>query len=68
MLGTRKITVNITDEDLDRLTKLADDQDITATAALRKAIRTECFIQDEIRAGSIVLIEKAGITKQVVFH
>jgi predicted transcriptional regulator len=68
MLDTRKITVNITDEDLDRLTKLADDQCITATAALKKAIMTESFIQEEIRAGSIVLIEKAGATKQVVFH
>lgn len=69
-LATRKITVNLPQETIDTLQKLANEQGITATAALRKAISTEEFLREEAinKDAKILIQESNGATKEVVFR
>lgn len=67
----RKITVNLPQETIDRLKELADEQGITATAALRQAIETESFLRKETTEKNAVVLIKdqtSGETKQLVFR
>jgi hypothetical protein len=65
----QKITVNLPPETIDVLKRLADQQGITATAALRKAIATEDFLRREAvnKEAKVLIQEPNGTTKQVVF-
>lgn len=48
---------------------LADVQGVSQNEALRKAIATEAYLQQEIREGSTVLIQKSNKDiKEVVFR
>ena len=67
--ATQKITVNLPPEAVEALKKLANEQGITATAALRQAISTESFIREQIKHNAKILIqEPQGDTKQLVFR
>jgi hypothetical protein len=65
----QKITVNLPPETIAVLKRLADQQGITATAALRKAIATEDFLRREAvnKEAKVLIQEPNGVTKQVVF-
>jgi hypothetical protein len=65
----QKITVNLPQETIAILKRLADEQGITATAALRKAIATEDFLRREAvnKDAKVLIKEPNGVTKQVVF-
>ncbi|WP_193198507.1 hypothetical protein [Nostoc sp. MG11] len=65
----QKITVNLPPETIAVLKRLADQQGITATAALRKAIATEDFLRREAvnKEAKVLIQEPNGTTKQVVF-
>jgi Ribbon-helix-helix protein, copG family len=65
-----KVTVNMTQEDVDALKEIAEAQGITLTEALRRAVRTEKFIQDTMAEDANILVEdkKKKTVKQVVFR
>ncbi|WP_251955597.1 ribbon-helix-helix protein, CopG family [Nostoc commune] len=66
----QKITVNLPQETIEVLKRLAEEQGITATAALRKAIATEDFLRSEAinKDAKVIIQEPNGVTKQIVFR
>ncbi|NES80228.1 MAG: hypothetical protein F6K10_01325 [Moorea sp. SIO2B7] len=68
MPTTKRTTVRLSDNVLKKLRKLADEQGITLTSALQKAIITEDFVREEIKRGGKILVEKPNKTyTEVVF-
>ncbi len=55
-----KFTVNLPDDTVSALRHIAEQRGITMTEALRQAIASEQFLQEEIQQGSKILIEKPG--------
>jgi hypothetical protein len=66
----QRISVSLPQEDIDTLKRLAEEQGITATAALRKAIATEAFIRREAvtQKGKVVIHKPNGTVEHVVFR
>lgn len=65
----KQFTVRLTPEELKALKKLAKSQEITATSALRKAIATEKYLKEqEAKGGKVLIQEKDGTMKEVVFR
>jgi hypothetical protein len=56
----KKVTVNLSDETIEDLKAVAEKQGITLTEAIRKAIATEKFVQDERDEGAKILVERPG--------
>jgi predicted transcriptional regulator len=52
-----KVTVNLSPQVVKALEALAEEEGITKTEALRKAISTEKFLHEEKKKGSRILIE-----------
>ena len=52
-----KISVNLSEEVLQALREMAQRDNITMTEALRRSISTQKFLDDEQRAGKLILIE-----------
>lgn len=52
-----KISVNLSEEVLQALKEMAERDSITMTEALRRSISTQKFLDDEQRAGKLILIE-----------
>ena len=69
MAGRRvKVSVNLTEEDVDTLKKLTKGKK-TVTETLRQSIATENFLSEEVDKGSKILIEdKDGSVRQIVFR
>ena len=59
-MAMKKVTVNLSDETIEDLREVASKRGITLTEAIRKAIATEKFVQDERDEGAKILIEKPG--------
>jgi hypothetical protein len=70
MVDKVKVTVNMTQEDVDDLRQLAESQGITLTEALRRALRTEKFIREVVDKDANILVEdkESKTVKQVVFR
>ncbi len=64
----KRMTIFIPDNLVKHLEWLAKIQGISQAEAIRKAIATESFIQQEIDRGSKVLIETDRSVKEVVFR
>lgn len=65
----KKTTVRLPEETLAKLRKLAEDQEITLTAALQKAIATEDYVRGEIKKGGKIIVEKPNHTfSEVIFR
>ena len=65
----KRMSVSLPVEIAELLEFLAKVQGISQNEALRKAISTEAYIQQEIREGSTVLIQKSNKKlKEVVFR
>jgi hypothetical protein len=65
----KKLTINLSGEIYNSLQKLAEDQGVTITEALRKAIGTESFLREAKRDGSKILIQESDKTmKQVLLR
>ncbi len=64
-----KVTVNLPDELVEELKRLASQRNLTVTQVLRQAIESERFLQDELEKGNKVLIEdqKDKSIHQVIF-
>ncbi len=62
-------TIQVPQDTLAALHKLAREQGITLTVALQKAIATEKFIKDELKRGCNIIVEKPNRTyHQVIFR
>jgi predicted transcriptional regulator len=59
-MAMKKVTVNLSDETIEDLREVANRRGITLTEAIRQAIATEKFVQDERDGGGKILIEKPG--------
>lgn len=57
-MNVRKVTVNLPEEDVAFLQRLAEEKHITVTAALRQAISTERLLHEQEARGSKILIEE----------
>lgn len=65
----KRISVTLAPDTVDRLKKLASDKGITFTEALRRAVGTEIYLQNEIQKGGKVLIQKSDNTlREVTFR
>ncbi|HXA29290.1 MAG TPA: ribbon-helix-helix domain-containing protein [Candidatus Angelobacter sp.] len=54
------MTFNLPDEVVERLKQLAEEQHVSQTEALRRAISTEAFIRDERAGGPELVVGKPG--------
>lgn len=59
-MATKKITVNLPDDQVAFLQGIAATEDITFTDALRRAINSEKFFVQQENAGRKILVEEAG--------
>lgn len=65
----KRISVTLAPDTVNRLKKLASDKGITFTEALRRAVGTEVYLQNEIQKGGKVLIQKSDNTlREVTFR
>lgn len=67
--NTTKITATLPDTVVQDLKELAEDRHLTVSAALRQAIATAKFINDETKdQGKLLIQKKTGETQQIVFQ
>lgn len=67
--ATRKVTVNLPEETISRIQAIANRHGLSMTEAIRRAIITESYIDEQIEEGSKVLIQKPDNTyREVVFR
>lgn len=69
-LETKKVTVALPLDAIDKLKEIASRHGLTMTDAIRRAITTESYIEQEISEGSKVLLQKRGdgTLREVVFR
>lgn len=62
-----KVTVNLPEDAVEAIREIAARRGTTVTEALRRAIESEKFLDQEIRNDSKILLEKAdGSIRQVI--
>jgi hypothetical protein len=67
--NVHQLTVRLSDGDVDSLKSLAESEQSTANAALKKAIATEAYIKKKQEEGATILVrEPDGTLKEVVFR
>lgn len=63
-----KFSLNLFDEDIDAIEKIASWRHSTKTDAIRGALATEKFLREAVRRGARVLIEEPGQPiKEIIF-
>lgn len=62
--GYQKISVNLADEVLKAARDMADQQHVTLTEVLRRAISTQVFLEDAQREGKDVLL-RDKVTREI---
>ena len=66
---TKKVAVTLPLETIEKLDKIASRHGITMTDAIRRAIATEAYIDNEIQENSKILIQKSDNTLiEVIFR
>jgi hypothetical protein len=65
--GKARLTAELPFSELNVLKELAEQQGVTITEALRRAIATEGLLQQRRRSGSRVLLEKDGTYSELLF-
>ena len=65
----QKVSIDLPSDTLDAIRKIAEHRNLTMTDAIRRAITTESYIEDEIENGGTILVKKPdGTYKEVVFR
>ena len=65
----QKVSLNLPSDTLDNVRRIAKHQNITMTDAIRRAIATESYVEDETNNGGTILVKKPdGTYKEVVFR
>ncbi|MGH8576306.1 MAG: CopG family transcriptional regulator [Gammaproteobacteria bacterium] len=59
-MPTRKVTVNLPEDQVRFLQEIAAAEDLTFTDVLRRAINSEKFFVQQENTGNKVLVEEAG--------
>ena len=59
-MATRKVTVNLPEEQIEFLQKIAEAEHLTFTDVLRRSINSEKFFVDQEKSGRKVLVEEPG--------
>ena len=59
-MATRKVTVNLPEEQIEFLQKIAEAEHLTFTDVLRRSINSEKFFVDHEKSGRKVLVEEPG--------
>jgi hypothetical protein len=68
-MNSVKISANLPKSSIDQLKSIAQQQGITMTEALRQAISTKGFLNEQSAKGAKILVEdKDKSLKQVVWH
>jgi hypothetical protein len=68
-MNSVKISANLPQSSIDQLKSIAQQQGITMTEALRQAISTKSFLNEQSAKGAKILVEdKDKSLKQVVWH
>lgn len=68
-MNSVKISANLPQSSIDQLKSIAEQQGITMTEALRQAISTKSFLNEQSAKGAKILVEdKDKSLKQVVWH
>jgi len=68
-VADRKVSMNVTDEDLTVMQRLADQRGVTRTEAVRNAVATEDFLRSELKKGSQILIKDPdGTIRQLLIR
>jgi hypothetical protein len=63
---TRKVTVNLTEDDVEELRRQADEDNITMTDAIRRSIAVSKLVTTADHNGEKVLIRsRSGDTRQI---
>lgn len=66
---THKVNVSLSNDVLEKLKAIASELDVSMTEAIRIAIKTESYIQQEIGKGGKILVEKPDKTfREIVFR
>lgn len=64
-----KVTVNLPEDTVDAIKRIAEERGTTVTEAMRQVIESQRYLQQEIKQGSKVLIEKPDQSlRQVIFN
>ena len=65
----QKVSINLPSDTLDAIRKISEHRSLTMTDAIRRAIATESYIEDEIENGGTILVKKPdGTYKEVIFR
>ena len=65
----QKVSLNLPSDTLDNVRRIAKHQNITMTDAIRRAIATESYVEDETNNGGTILVKKPdGTYKEIVFR
>ena len=66
---THRVNVSLSSDVLDKLREIAKERHVSMTEAIRISIKTENYIQEEIKKGGKILVEKPDKTfREVVFR
>ena len=65
-----KVTVNLPDGTVEAIKKLAEDRGITQTEAIRQAIDSQFFLDQEVRNGREILLQNPAnkTVQRLIFH
>jgi hypothetical protein len=65
-----KVTVNLPEETVDAIKKIANDRGTTVTEALRQAIESQYFLHEEVQNGREVLLQNPAnkTVQRLVFY
>jgi hypothetical protein len=65
----QKVSLNLPSDTLDNVRRIAKHQNLTMTDAIRRAIATESYVEDETNNGGTILVKKPdGTYKEIVFR
>ena len=67
-MATKKVTVNLPEEQISFLQKIAEAENLTFTDVLRRSINSEKFFIDQEATGRKVLVEEPGKHIREVFR
>lgn len=59
-MSTKKVTVNLPEDQVEFLLKIAEAEHLTFTDVLRRSINSEKFFVEQEKKGRKVLVEDAG--------
>lgn len=59
-MAVRKVTVNLPEDQIQFLQKIAEEESLTFTDVLRRAINSEKFFVQQESAKNKILVEEAG--------